>query len=290
MPSRPRSRAALVLTLALGATFAAPTTAQAASPVTAAAAASGHHHAPLAFTTTPVAPQKGFAGGTIYTPQGTGAKRLGAVVVTPGYKGTQRDVAWYGPALAQEGFVVLTIDTLDPLDFPAPRAAQILAATDYLTDASPARGVVDRSRLAVLGHSMGGGGSLRAAEQSHEYRAAIGLTPFDYNPKGRDGYLPMYPRMTTPTLVITAQKDEIAPAWERGRPSYDSIPTTTPKQYIELAGKDHFAPMSSEPTIRAAVVAFLKLHLDGNSAYAEFVCPAPPVGGPILVSESVCPA
>jgi hypothetical protein len=41
--------------------------------------------------------------------------------------------------------------------------------------------------------------------------------------------------------------------------------------------------------MRNAVTAFLKRYLDGNSAYAKFICPAPKVAGPISASLSSCP-
>ena len=45
------------------------------------------------------------------TSQGT----FGAVAISPGYTARQSSIAWLGPRLASQGFVVITIDTNDRL-------------------------------------------------------------------------------------------------------------------------------------------------------------------------------
>ena len=107
----------------------------------------------------------GFGGGTIYYPTSTASGTFGAVAISPGYTGTQATISWLGPRLASQGFVVITIDTNSIFDQPDSRASQLLAALDYVTQQSTVRTRVDATRLGVMGHSMGGGGSLRAASQ-----------------------------------------------------------------------------------------------------------------------------
>ncbi len=106
----------------------------------------------------------GFGGGTIYYPTTTSDGTFGAVVVAPGYTADQSSMAWLGPRLASQGFVVFTIDTNTRLDQPDSRGRQMLAALDYLTERSSVRTRIDSSRLGVMGHSMGGGGTLEAAK------------------------------------------------------------------------------------------------------------------------------
>jgi dienelactone hydrolase len=294
MPSPLRSRPAAVAALALVATLAIPTAAQAApahhaAPVHAAAA---HHHAPYAVRTTvvPATAVTTFGGGTIFEPQDTGKAVLGSVVVTPGFTDTQADMRWYGTDLAAQGFVVFTIDTLDTGDFPDKRAIEMLAAADYLTGKSAVKAEVSADRVALLGYSMGGGGTLQAAQSRPSIKAAVALMPFDLPPAtDPNATTPAYPSMTTPTLIITSQKDDVAPPAQMGKPAYDSIPAATPKQYLELKGADHFVGQRTpNATIRVAATAFLKRYLDGNSSYAEYICPAPKVGGPLSASVSSC--
>ncbi|MGJ1427875.1 alpha/beta fold hydrolase [Clavibacter sepedonicus] len=145
--------------------------------------------------------------------------------------------------------------------------------------------------VGLIGYSFGGGGTTQAAQSRPSITAAIGLMPFDFPPAtAPNTTTPTHPRLTTPTLVITGQKDDVAIPKDFGKPAYDSIPAGTPKQYLELKGLGHAAgehvPVA---TIRNAVTAFLKRYLDGNSAYAKYICPAPKVGGPISASTSSCP-
>lgn len=106
----------------------------------------------------------GFGGGTVYYPTSTSDGTFGAVVISPGFTALQSSIAWLGPRLASQGFVVFTIDTNTTLDQPDSRGRQLLAALDYLTQRSTVRGRVDATRLGVMGHSMGGGGTLEAAK------------------------------------------------------------------------------------------------------------------------------
>ena len=94
---------------------------------------------PFAISQTNVVPLgvSGFGGGTIYYPTSTSEGTFGAVAIAPGYTATQSSMAWLGPRIASQGFVVFTIDTLTTLDQPDSRGRQLLAALDYLTAAQP---------------------------------------------------------------------------------------------------------------------------------------------------------
>nr|BFE79839.1 hypothetical protein GCM10020093_024400 [Planobispora longispora] len=88
-------------------------------------------------------------------------------------------MAWLAERLASHGFVVFNIDTITRSDQPDSRGRQILAAADYLTEDSSAtvRSRLDSSRIGVMGHSMGGGGTLAAANSRPSLQAAVPLTP-----------------------------------------------------------------------------------------------------------------
>ncbi|OUE21901.1 Lipase 1 [Clavibacter michiganensis] len=290
MPSSLR-RPAAVAALALVATLAAPAAAQAHAPAHPPVVV--HHHAPFAVRTT-VVPKTAvttFGGGVIYTPQDTGKAVLGAVVITPGFTNTNADEKELGELVASQGFVAFVIDTLDTGDLPDQRSTEILAAADYLTGQSAVKSEVSAKDVGLIGYSFGGGGTMQAAQSRPSIKAAIGLMPFDFPPASDpNAQYPAYPKLTTPTLVITGQKDDVADPADFGKPAYDSIPADTPKQYLELKGLDHYAGEHAPvAAIRNAVTAFLKRYLDGNSAYAKFICPAPKAVGPISASYSSCP-
>ncbi|MFF6826634.1 alpha/beta hydrolase [Streptomyces longwoodensis] len=209
----------------------------------------------------------GFGGGTIYYPTSTSDGTFGAVAVSPGYTGTQSSIAWLGPRLASQGFVVFTIDTLTTLDQPDSRGRQLLAALDYLTGRSSVRGRIDSSRLGVMGHSMGGGGSLEAAKSRPSLQAAIPLTPWNLDKT--------WPEITTPTLIFGADGDTIAPVASHAEPFYSTLPSSLDRAYLELNNATHFTPNSSNTTIAKYSVSWLKRFIDNDTRYEQFLCPLP---------------
>ena len=157
----------------------------------------------------------GFGSATIYYPNSTSEGTFGGVAVSPGFTGTESSISWYGPRLASNGFVVITFNTQSLFDQPSSRATQLLAALDYLVNTSSARTRVDRNRLAVMGHSMGGGGSIEAAARRPSLQAAIPLTPWHTDKT--------WPEVRTPTLIVGAQSDTVAPVSSHAIPFYLSL-------------------------------------------------------------------
>jgi predicted dienelactone hydrolase len=277
-----------VLTLALvGAGLAAAPAAQAAvnpyqrgpNPTVASIEATRGPFA-IAQTTVAASSVSGFRGGTVYYPTSTAEGTFGAVAISPGYTATQSSVAWLGPRLASQGFVVITIDTLSRYDYPASRGTQLLAALDYLTNTSSVRSRIDRYRLAVMGHSMGGGGSLSAANARPALQAAIPLTGW-HTTKNWSG-------VRVPTLVVGAEYDSIAPVASHSEPFYTSLPATLDKAYLELNGASHSAPTSPNVTIAKYSISWLKRFVDDDTRYEQFLCPAPS-GSAIEEYRDTCP-
>lgn len=209
----------------------------------------------------------GFGGGTIYYPTSTSDGTFGAIAVSPGYTGTQSSIAWLGPRLASQGFVVFTIDTNTTLDQPDSRGRQLLAALDYLTQRSSVRGRVDATRLGVMGHSMGGGGSLEAAKSRPSLQAAVPLTPWNLDKT--------WPELRTPTLIVGADGDTIAPVSSHAEPFYENLPSSLDRAYLELNGASHFSPNTSNTTIAKYSISWLKRFIDNDTRYEQFLCPLP---------------
>ncbi|WP_030162533.1 serine aminopeptidase domain-containing protein [Glycomyces sp. NRRL B-16210] len=222
----------------------------------------------------------GFGGGTIYYPTTTSDGTFGGVVITPGYTGRQSSISWLGARIASQGFVVFTIDTNTTLDQPGQRADQMQAALDYLVDRSSVANRVDENRLAVMGHSMGGGGSLEAVRDNPDIKAAIPMTPWHTTKS--------WSRVTTPTLIFGAENDSVAPVRTHSEPFYTSIPSSTDKMYIELDRASHFAPNTSNTTIAKYSISWLKRFVDNDTRYDQFLCPLPQ-GSAIEESRGTCP-
>ncbi|MGA5098845.1 dienelactone hydrolase family protein [Streptomyces lavendulocolor] len=209
----------------------------------------------------------GFGGGTIYYPTTTSDGTFGAVAISPGFTGTQSSIAWLGPRLASQGFVVFTIDTITTVDQPDSRGRQLLAALDHLTQRSTVRSRVDSTRLGVMGHSMGGGGSLEAAKSRPSLQAAIPLTGWNTDKT--------WPELRTPTLIVGADGDTVAPVSSHSEPFYESLPSTLDKAYLELNNASHFTPNTSDTTIAKYSISWLKRFIDNDTRYEQFLCPIP---------------
>ncbi|WP_433360960.1 alpha/beta hydrolase family protein [Actinoplanes sp. CA-142083] len=237
---------------------------------------------PFAITRTNVARTSvtGFGGGDIYAPNETSAGTFGAVAIAPGFTATRSSLAWLAPRIASQGFVVFNIDTLTTSDQPAQRGRELLAALDFLTGSSNARAKIDKNRLAVMGHSMGGGGTLEAAKSRPSLQAAVPLTPWDLTKS--------FSAVTVPTMIIGAQSDTIAPVRQHSDRFFASLPSTADKGYLELAGASHFAPNIPNTTIASTSVAWLKRFVDDDTRYEQFLCPGPSGSG-VSDYETNCP-
>ena len=212
----------------------------------------------------------GYGAATIYYPTTTGT--YAAIALCPGFTATQSSIAWLGPRLASHGFVVMIIDTNTTSDQPASRGRQLKAALTQLvslnsTSTSSLRGKVDTTRLAVGGHSMGGGGTLEAARDNPSYKAALPLAPWNTTKS--------FSTIRVPTLIIGGQSDTVAPDAQHSIPFYTSIPTSTPKGFLELTGASHFFPQTANATVGKYMVSWLKRFADNDLRYEQFISGAP---------------
>jgi predicted dienelactone hydrolase len=209
----------------------------------------------------------GFGGGTIYYPTSTAEGTFGALAISPGFTASQSTIAWMGPRIASQGFVVITIDTNSVYDQPDSRGDQLLAALNYLTQRSTVRTRIDATRLAVAGHSMGGGGSLEAAQDRPSLQAAIPLAPWNTQKT--------WSNLQVPTFIIGGENDSVASVSSHAIPFYNSIPSSAEKAYMELDGASHFFPNTPNTLQAKYMISWLKRFVDNDTRYEQFLCPAP---------------
>ncbi|NYH41581.1 putative dienelactone hydrolase [Micromonospora jinlongensis] len=223
----------------------------------------------------------GFGGGVIYYPTSTSEGTFGAIAISPGYTAAWSSISWLGPRIASHGFVVIGIETNSRLDQPDSRGRQLLAALDYLTQRSSVRTRIDSSRLAVAGHSMGGGGSLEAASSRPSLQAAVPLAPWNLDKS--------WSELRVPTLIIGGESDSVAPVSSHSVPFYNSIPASAEKAYLELNGASHFFPQTTNTPTARQMVAWLKRFVDDDTRYEQFLCPGPS-GSQIEEYRNTCPS
>jgi len=151
-------------------------------------------------------------------------------------------------------------------DLPDARAKQMMAALKQvigLAPTSPYSGKIDSSRQAVMGHSMGGGGTLIAARDNPSLKAAIPLAPWNTSSA--------FSTIKVPTMVIACQSDAIAPVNSHAAKFYAALPATTPHAYLELAGASHFCVTNSSSTAQKQITgdyaeAWLKYYVNGDTS------------------------
>jgi len=223
----------------------------------------------------------GFGGGDIYYPTSTSEGTFGGIAIAPGFTASKSSMAWLAPRIASQGFVVFNIDTITTGDQPDSRGDQLLAALDYLVTNPSVASRIDRTRLGVMGHSMGGGGSLEAAADRPALQAAIPLTGWDTRKN--------FSASRVPTLVVGAQADLIAPVSSHSIPFYTSLSASSEKAYLELAGAGHLAPNSSNTTIAKYSISWLKRFIDNDTRYDQFLCPGPTSAIAVSDYRNTCP-
>jgi dienelactone hydrolase len=218
-------------------------------------------------TTTATVPSSvsGFGGGTITYPTSTTSGTFGAIAFAPGYTATNASYTWVGPRIASHGFVVFTINTDSRFDFPSSRATQLQNALNYLVNSSVAASRIDRNRLAVGGHSMGGGGSLIAADRNGALQAATPLQPWNSSTN--------FSGVSVPSVIVGAQNDGIASVNSHSLPFYNSIPASSEKALVVVAGASHGLGTTLNIIQARSMLVWLKRYVDDDTRYDPFVCP-----------------
>ncbi|RBP50683.1 dienelactone hydrolase family protein [Arenicella xantha] len=213
----------------------------------------------------------GFGGGTIYYPSNI-SQEMAAISIAPGFTNTQSAIAWWGPLLASHGFVVITIDTNSRFDQPDSRSRQLDSALSYLisqsdSSSSSISGLVDENRLATMGFSMGGGGSLQSASRNR-LSAAVPLAPWNSGSNS-------FNQIAVPTMIMACENDSTANVSSHASPFYNTIPTSTDKAFMEISGGQHNCANGSNSNnalLATYGVSWMKRFLDKDHRYNQFLC------------------
>jgi pimeloyl-ACP methyl ester carboxylesterase len=202
-----------------------------------------------------------------YPPSGTGPYVV--IAIMPGFTTPSSLLAPWAEFVASHGYVGVTVEPLNTnVDQPSVRAAALWAAIGTLKAentraTSPLIGKISDC-FGVMGHSMGGGGSLHAANlHPTDIKAAIPLNPWQTGGS--------FPKIVAPTLILAGQTDTTAPPAQHGKVHYDSIPATTIKQYVEATGGSHQSAFSPNGLNARYAISWLKYNVDGDVRYRPFL-------------------
>ena len=198
----------------------------------------------------------------------------GAIAFSPGFRAAADNYEWWGPTLASLGYNVFIFNTNEPTDGLGARADALVALVDFIkaenaNPDSPVANKIDVDKIALMGHSMGGGAALAAADRlGDEVGAVIPLAAYCCEPGG--SFEGDFSSLTAAALVIASAEDTVAPPAEHARMLYDLLGSEN-KVYMEFAAGDHMFPANGGPeheTMGRTTLAFLKVHLDGVGSLA----------------------
>lgn len=186
--------------------------------------------------------------------------------------------------LASHGFYVLVPASPDPglLRSLAPAADDMRAAREFLDRLSRMPEMdIDPRRIALAGHSMGGGAAFLDAERdtTGSVRAVIGLAPFRISRQTHPESLHV------PALVIAGSNDRSTPAAVVRREFFEPCPAPCYYVLVRVGGHNGFLDVTSwiedrfEPfdrvvqlkAVRTIMTAFLQVYLAGDERYLPWL-------------------
>jgi hypothetical protein len=93
--------------------------------------------------------------------------------------------------------------------------------------------------------------------------------------------------MRVPVALLAGQRDTtVTPATTNGY--YNQVPATTEKMYLELTNAPHSFPTSNNSVMTRKVIPWMKIFLDQDTRYQQFLCPLLDNTG-IRTYRSSCP-
>jgi dienelactone hydrolase len=196
---------------------------------------------------------------------------LPSLILVPGFVSPESTVSEWGPYLASHGYIVMTIGTNTLTDLPQDRANALLDAAITLQEEndredSPVFQQVDISKIAVGGHSMGGGGAQIAATLNSSLKSIISLTPWIQQWLVSYDYLDH----SVPLLIISGQSDTTAPVESHANIHYDYTPNSTPKAIYEIENGNHSVgnyPTTANNYVGKLVLSWLNYFLIEDNCY-----------------------
>ncbi|MES2089998.1 MAG: alpha/beta hydrolase [Pseudomonadota bacterium] len=228
---------------------------------------------PYAIASAKVTSPTGYGAATVYYPTMKTDGRFGLVVLAPGFLAAQGYYAWLAERAASHGFVVVNINVNSIFDSPAKRVPQLMSALNQVlalsqTATTPYFDMVDPTRLALMGHSAGGGAALAASVGYPTLKAVVAMTPASDT---KD-----FSAIRVPTLVLACEKDAIAPNATYSIPFYKSFDPSLSSAYIEVASADHLSPTflgskMNKASVGKYSIAWLKRFVDSDTRYTPFI-------------------
>jgi len=119
-----------------------------------------------------------------------------------------------------------------------------------------------------------------ATEHQPTLKAGVALAPFSPSQNMSSDHVP--------TLVLGGQKDPtVTPSYLSGL--YKTLPTATPSAFAQIAGADHLFYTHPNTVQMKLVIPWLKVFVDADTRYGQFLCPKLPDPSKISIYQAKCP-
>lgn len=215
------------------------------------------------------------------------------IIFEPGFFASCNDYDDIQDLFASHGFLVVGINNSARFNlFPttlAPYTAALLQTVRFIVYSNTDKkstlfGLVDTGAIGICGHSMGGGGAIKACDSiTHNYnsyiKAAVAMNPFG-KCDGRN--------IGVPILLFSSENDRAINPFMRGVSSspedvyysYKSIPQSTTKMFVVFKGMGHVA-ITDKSLIRnnsgkasylsPTVISWFKVYLYGDTFFKAYL-------------------
>lgn len=210
---------------------------------------------------------EGYASAVVYYPDSNEASSWAATTLAGGYSNTKEQMEWLGRRFASHGIITLVFTptssfTTDAAVWERGHVGGIEVLKD-LDQSGPLQGRVDLEALGVAGFSMGGAGTLRAANAlDQELKAAIPIC----------AYNPVKPDHGVASLYITGDRDTVAVP-EDVVAAFDQQDEGA-KALAHIRGLGHGDIIRSETyraTLSRVMVSWYRYHLTGDDRYRTYL-------------------
>ena len=187
-----------------------------------------------------------------------------ATTTSGGFLNTKENMYWFAERMASHGFIVIVFtptnnNSLDPEIWNTGHQGGIaMLELEAMNADSPIFMQVDGDKLGVSGFSMGGAGTILAANDlGDKIKVAA---PFN-------AFSPPASEMSAATIFVAGSLDTVA-ASANIETSYNSL-QESPKLYANFQGYAHSmtAPGRYKDDISTYVVSWYQLHMNGNTDY-----------------------
>lgn len=201
-----------------------------------------------------------------------------ALTFTGGITNVKEQVAWLADHVVTYGFILIVMTPTNNMSVTtdvwenAMLGGLEMLESENNRPSSPIYNLVDMNRLGIMGFSMGGGGTLKAADTvGNKIKTALSLAPHEspVNPS-------MYTNISVPTVVTTGTKDSICPR-NSVKAIFDCLPNDIERLFVNFTDAHHVDWMdflgdeTTQDRFKTFIVSWLKYYLTGDSSYETYL-------------------